>query len=202
MSGTNLDELLARLNSLHRELEAEIDKLLQEKREQFQYTLQKGKVRFANSVKSFQKSLKISSWEYLRSARPSHILSAPVIYSLIIPFALLDALVFVYQHICFRLYGIPLVRRSDYIVIDRHHLAYLNAIEKINCVYCGYGNGLLAYAREIAARTEQYWCPIKHASRSTDTHRLTQNFVEYGDAESYKKRLQELQDEISRIEQK
>ena len=29
------------------------------------------------------------------------------------------------------------VRRSRYFVIDRHHLAYLNGIEKLNCVYCG-----------------------------------------------------------------
>lgn len=43
------------------------------------------------------------------------------------------------------------MRRGDYIVVDRHHLAYLNVIQKINCVYCGYGNGLIAYARKIIA---------------------------------------------------
>ena len=46
--------------------------------------------------------------------------------------------------------------RGQYIVIDRHRLKYLNAIEKLNCVYCGYGNGVIAYARDIAGRTEQY----------------------------------------------
>jgi hypothetical protein len=42
-------------------------------------------------------------------------------------------------------------------IFDRTHLAYLNLVEKINCAYCSYGNGLAAYLREIAARTEQYW---------------------------------------------
>jgi len=33
--------------------------------------------------------------------------------------------------------------------MDRHHLAYLNVIEKLNCEYCGYANGVFAYVREI-----------------------------------------------------
>ena len=86
-------------------------------------------------------------------------------------------------------YGIARVRRSDYVVMDRHHLAYLNAIEKINCEYCGYANGVFAYVREIAARTEQYWCPIRHARRIPAPHTRYRNFVDYGDAQGYHRRL-------------
>ena len=57
------------------------------------------------------------------------------------------------------------VKRSEYVIIDRNHLSYLNLIEAFNCVYCGYANGVIAYVREIASRTEQHWCPIKHALR-------------------------------------
>jgi hypothetical protein len=89
-----------------------------------------------------------------------------------------------YQHICFRVLSIPMVRRSDFVVIDRHQLAYLNAIEKLNCVYCGYANGVIAYAREVAARTEQYWCPIKHARTAHGAHDRYLDFIEYGDAQS------------------
>ena len=67
------------------------------------------------------------------------------------------------QAICFRSYRIPRVRRMDYIRLDRSQLAYLNWVETLNCLYCGYANGVAAYVREIAGRTEQYWCPIKHA---------------------------------------
>ena len=43
----------------------------------------------------------------------------------------------VYQGVCFPIYGIPKVRRRDYILLDRRHLAYLNWVEKLNCEYCG-----------------------------------------------------------------
>jgi hypothetical protein len=92
-------------------------------------------------------------------------LSAPIVYSVLLPFMLIDLWVTLYQRICFPIYGIARVRRADYIAVDRWKLAYLNTIEKANCDYCGYVNGLLSYVREVSARTEQYWCPIKHARR-------------------------------------
>jgi hypothetical protein len=81
------------------------------------------------------------------------------------------------------------VRRSTYIVIDRQNLAYLNAIEKANCVYCGYANGVFAYVREIAGRTEQYWCPIKHVKRVRAPHIHYREFVDYGDGRGYRRML-------------
>jgi hypothetical protein len=115
-----------------------------------------------------------------------------------LPFLLIDLWVSIYQHICFRIYGIPRVRRADYIVIDRYKLAYLNTIEKVNCDFCSYANGLLAYVREVAARTEQYWCPIKHAQRIRAPHLRYRHFVDYGDAEGYKHELLVLREELSR----
>lgn len=102
---------------------------------------------------------------------------------------LIDLSITVYQHICFRIYGVPRVKRGDYLYIDRYYLPYLNIIEKINCVYCGYGNGLIEYAREVVARTEQFWCPIKHARRTLDPHRRSNKFFDYGDAEAWRKDL-------------
>jgi len=78
------------------------------------------------------------------------------------------------------------VRRRRYVVIDRHTLAYLNGIEKVNCVYCGYANGVIAYVREIAARTEQYWCPIRHARHIPAPHARYPLFFDYGDAKAYR----------------
>ena len=87
-------------------------------------------------------------------------------------------------------------RRSDFVVIDRERLAYLNWIEALNCVYCDYGNGALAYVREIASRTEQYWCPIKHALKITDPHQRYYQFLEYGDADGYRDRLDQFRDQL------
>ncbi|WP_271223801.1 hypothetical protein, partial [Streptosporangium carneum] len=73
---------------------------------------------------------------------------------------------------------------------DRHKLPYLNVIQKLNCLYCAYANGVLAYVAEIASRTEQYWCPIKHAARVTGTHRRYDGFLEYGDVADYPEGLE------------
>ena len=189
-NGSRLDVILERLRSAQVELELEIDRLLAEKRKEFQYSLRRGKVVFERSMRRFQRQQRTGLWRYLRQAPLAYILSAPVIYGMIIPLILLDLSVTLYQHICFRIYGIPRVRRADYLYIDRHHLAYLNAIEKINCIYCGYSNGLMAYAREITARTEQYWCPIKHAHRTLDAHRLVEKFFDYGDAGAWHQNLE------------
>ena len=59
----------------------------------------------------------------------------------------------------------------------------------MNCGYCGYANGVLAYVREIAGRTEQYWCPIRHAKRVRAPHPHYREFVDYGDATGYQQRL-------------
>ena len=190
MPSDRLNEALERFYKLQKDLEAEIDRLLQEKREQFRYHLERGKVRFEQGMRALHKRKRVSVWNYLRHARLRHVISAPIIYSVFFPFLALDIFVTIYQHICFRLYGIPLVRRSDHVVIDRHHLAYLNVIEKFNCIYCGYGNGVAEYVREVSARTEQYWCPIKHARRTRDPHHRTDRFMDYGDADAWGEKLE------------
>jgi hypothetical protein len=128
------------------------------------------------------------------------LLTAPVIWGCLIPIVFMDMVGSFYQAICFPIYGIPKVRRSDYIALDRHRLAYLNAIEKLNCDYCGYANGVLAYFSEIAARTEQYWCPIKHALRIKSVHGRYKNFFDYGDAEGYRKRIEEVRRSFKDLE--
>lgn len=114
------------------------------------------------------------------------VLTAPVVYSAIVPFVLVDVWVSIYQAICFRAWGLAHVRRRAYFAIDRHKLAYLNGLEKLNCLYCSYTNGLIAFIREVVARTEQYWCPIRHARRIRQPHEHYAAFVPYGDAAGYR----------------
>jgi hypothetical protein len=110
-----------------------------------------------------------------------NILAAPVLYALIIPMALLDLTVTLYQALCFPLFGIQKSRRRDFISISRHRLSYLNIIEKIHCVYCEYINGLLAFVTDIASKTEQYFCPIKYAKKVIAAHARYDGFQEYGE---------------------
>jgi len=86
------------------------------------------------------------------------------------------------------------VRRQDFIVFDRHHLAYLNVLEKINCAFCSYANGVISYAQEIASKTEQKWCPIKHARRLLMTHQRYIDFAEFGDVKGYISRVNNTED--------
>lgn len=117
------------------------------------------------------------------------VVSAPFVYSLLLPIALLDAAVSFYQAVCFRLWRIPAVRRSAHLILDRHMLAYLNAQQKLNCLFCSYANGVLAYAVEIASRTEQYWCPIKHATDPVAPHLRYAAFIDYADSQGFKTRM-------------
>jgi hypothetical protein len=130
--------------------------------------------------------------DYLARSRPRALLSLPFVYGMAVPFVVLDLAISLYQAASFPLYGIACVRRRDHFVLDRARLPYLNAIEKAHCAYCSYANGLLAYAREIVARTEQYWCPIKHSRRPSGVHDRYAAFAEYGDGAGYASRAQAL----------
>ena len=132
---SRLDELFDRVSVLEREIEEELDQV----RQNWHYRVESGRVRFERDVRLAHRRLKQGIARFLRESTVPTILSAPLIYSMFVPIALLDCWITLYQTICFRVYGIALVRRSNYIVIDRQHLAYLNAI---NCMFCGYATGV------------------------------------------------------------
>ena len=175
-----------------RKLEQELFLELQKKQDEYFYIIKGKKVRFEAETRKYHKKLATKLRTYLATAPFLSILTAPIIWSCIVPAVFLDIMVSIFHSVCFRLYGIPMVKRSDYIVVDRHGLQYLNLIEKLNCIYCGYFSGLIAYVQEIAARTEQYWCPIKHARKLAMIHSRYHKFIEYGDGQYYQDRLVEL----------
>ncbi|MBK6716970.1 MAG: hypothetical protein IPG57_18315 [Burkholderiales bacterium] len=179
-----IDDLLDRLQTLQDEIEEEYRR----KREE----LQQRRQALAGEFLRQQRRYKVGLWRFLRRSSLLVVLTAPVIYLGWIPFALMDLFVTLYQAVCFPVYKIPKVRRSDHIVFDRGELPYLNAIEKFNCFYCSYGNGVASYLREVAARTEQYWCPIKHARRVASNHSRYPMFFEHGDAEAFRQGLARL----------
>ncbi len=127
--------------------------------------------------------------EYRKKRRTiRHIISMPFIWGVLPAFIALDILIEIYHRLCFPLYGMKYIKRSHYIVFDRHKLKYLKWYDKINCAYCEYANGLLHYASQITGQTEQYWCAIKHfpkkGYKEPPHHK---NFLKYGDEKSYRK---------------
>lgn len=123
-----------------------------------------------------------------------YILSAPFIYGMVLPAVVWHAGLEIYHQVCFRLYGIPRVKASEYFINDRQLLSYLNPWEKINCYYCSYVNNLIRYSSEIAGLTERYWCPIKYARRMEKTHSQYSKFVDGNDKEVFRKEWNKLRD--------
>ena len=111
----------------------------------------------------------------------------PLIWGLSVPLVILDFFLEIYHHVAFPLCGIPIVKRSNYIRIDRQKLAYLSLFDKLGCMYCGYANGFAAYMVKIAGDTEKYWCGIKHKEGSGFVSQPHQkDFLPYGDEQAFK----------------
>jgi hypothetical protein len=195
---TKLQEIVDQIRSLEQELLIE----LQKKQQDFAYRIQENRVYFDEHVLEKHRQAAIGVVRYIMGASLANILTFPVIWLCLIPALLLDAVVSLYHSVCFRVYGIPLVKRHDYIIIDRANLAYLNVIERLNCIFCGYFNGLIAYVQEIAARTEQYWCPIKHARQLKSLHDRYHTFIDFGDYETYRDQHDEIRRDFNDLTDK
>lgn len=194
--GTRLNDLLREI----RALELDVQDELKRREETLKYKIRKRRVVFEEEIGELHKKMSSSILPYLMRASLLNVMSAPVIYAIMIPAIALDMGLWLYQAVCMPIYGIPGVKRDDHIMYERHYLKYLNRIERLNCDCCSYFNGLMSYASEIAARTEQYWCPIKHASSKAFRHSRYHLFLDYGDAEAYNTKLSGLRKKYEDIQ--
>ena len=185
-----------------KQLEDEVLVEIRKGQNKFGYEIRENKVHFAQGVSRQHRLLKKSLARYLKESKFFSMVTAPVIWFCVVPVAFMDVVAEIYQFICFPVYGIPKVRRKDYIALDRHHLRYLNSMEKFNCAYCGYVNGLIAYVQEIAGRTEQYWCPIKHAVSLKTRHSRYPHFFDYGDAEQFRQRIEQVRRDFADLKKR
>lgn len=171
-------------------LEDELRVAVNEQQSNIFFQIKGKRIEFEQSVKQAHLKLKTNFFRWLVFNRPLNLITGPIIYAMIIPLVITDIFVTFYQLTCFPIYGIKKVRRGDYIVFDRQNLNYLNFIEKFHCTYCAYGSGMIAYISEIVARTEQYFCPIKHARKILGTHERYKHFLEFGEAKNYESQLE------------
>ena len=184
---TRISELLSSITALEDELRA----ALREQETHLFYQIKGKRVEFEGTIRESHRKLRRSVMRWIVTDRPQNFLTGPIIYGLAVPIVLLDLCITLYQAVCFPVYRIARVKRIDYIVIDRQHLGYLNWFERFHCTYCAYATGLLAYTSEIAARTEQYFCPIKHARRILGSNVRYERFLAFGEAADYHARLEE-----------
>ncbi len=179
-------DLLQQISTLEEDLRA----ALHEHESQVSFTIQGKRVEFERSIRQAHQQLKRNFFQWLIKDRPQNLITGPIIYAMIVPMMALDLFVTFYQATCFPIYGIAKAKRSDYIVFDRHQLGYLNLIERFHCEYCAYANGLMAYLTEVIARTELYFCPIKHARKVLGKHAHYAQFLEYGDSVDFHAKLE------------
>lgn len=182
-------------------VEEELNQALEDQVLPPSFQLKNKRIKFDRSVRAEQARHKVGFFRWLVSNRPQNLITAPIIYSMIVPLLILDLFVSLYQATCFPIYRISRVDRSDYLVFDRQHLAYLNFMEKVHCSYCAYGRGLIAYVGEIIARTESYFCPIKHARRVLGIHARYMNFLKYGEAADYATNLEKIRNALMTAEE-
>lgn len=181
------------------ELEDELSSALYEQESSLLFKIKGKRIEFERDIKQKHRKLKMGIFRWIVTNRPQNLITGPIIYGMFIPLLIIDLLVSLYQAICFPIYGVQKVRRADYMVYDRQHLEYLNFIEKFHCTYCAYGTGLVAYMNEILARTEQYFCPIKHARKMLGTHARYERFINYGEATDYETRLEEYRKALGKL---
>ena len=141
-----------------------------------------------NSQPSFEQNPSeefVLSWPSWRT-----ILASPMLYAMMIPLVFLDLFLELYHRTVFPVLGIPLVPRKEYILIDRHRMAFLPLVLKVACAYCGYANGVLQYAARIAGDTERYFCPSKHHNTPgfhAPPHH--ESFSDFGDTAGFRQRF-------------
>jgi hypothetical protein len=192
-----MNERIRRLLEEISALEDDLRTALHEQETRLHFRIVGKRIEFQKAIRDRHRELRVSLLSWFANAELRNVVSAPVIYAMVVPFVIFDIAVSIYQLLCFPLYRIRRVRRGDYIVIDRQNLDYLNFFERLHCTYCAYGNGVIAYASEIAARTEQYWCPIKHARKVLGTHARYRQFSDFGDATDYPAVVNRLRAELA-----
>jgi hypothetical protein len=178
-------------------LEEELRESLHEQEHTLFYHIKGKSIEFERSIKDTHRQMKVGIFRWFLSVRPQNYITGPVIYGMIVPLLILDICITFYQATCFPIYGIAKARRSDYILFDHRHLAYLNIFDKAHCLYCSYANGLIAYALEITARTEQYFCPIKHAHKILGSHSRYPRFLDYGEANDFQAKREALRSALA-----
>lgn len=191
-----VNEIIAQIKTLEDELLEE----LQHKEKEFFYKIENEKIKFEEEVIKKGRMKIISSIQYLSSFPVLALFTIPFIWGMMLPTFVVDIFASIYQSICFPIYKIPKVKRKEYVVMDRYNLFYLDRVERVNCWYCEYFNGVIAYVREIAARTEQFWCPIKHSKVLKERHSRYEMFFDFGDFMRYREELKRRRSDFKDIE--
>ena len=194
---SKIKQIQEKIDELEQALQHEQERLA----EKYGFSIRQKRIEFLQKFRERNRTFRIPTWKYAIPVNIRHVLSIPFIYVMIVPTIILDLFLTMFNWIALPLYHIPVVKRGDYIVYDRQFLDYLNHIQKINCLYCTYVNGVFAYAVEIGGRTERYWCPIKAAHKRPAGNKWYADYADYGNPEQWLEKFNNL-DAFEKLEEK
>lgn len=148
----------------------------------------KNKIEYKNPYLINPKSKMIMQIRYL--------ISTPFIYGMLIPMIIFHILIELYHRIVFSLYDIEYVDYKQHFIFKRYKLNKLTLLQKINCIYCEYGNGLASYIKSIIGKTEVYWCPIKNGRNKNFTHEYYNKFIDVDNVENFEFHRENMRNEV------
>ncbi|RKZ87995.1 MAG: hypothetical protein DRQ39_03210, partial [Gammaproteobacteria bacterium] len=90
-------------------LEDELTDELHQQEDQLLFQLKGKKVRFEQSIKQAHRKFKTDVWQWLFGLHPINLITAPIIYTMIVPLVVSDLFVSFYQAVCFPVYKITKV---------------------------------------------------------------------------------------------
>jgi len=85
---------------------------MKRREEELKYRISEGKVIFERDILELHKKIRIPLFVYISKAPILTILSAPIIYAMVVPAVIMDLALWIYQIVCLPVYGIPKVKRS------------------------------------------------------------------------------------------
>jgi hypothetical protein len=112
---------LAVLMEKMRSVEAEIEAELAKRQEALRFRFESDRIVFEEEAQRIHRAIKTRISRYLLDANPLIVLTAPVIYSVLIPILLLDIFVIAYEAICFN--RLMTGRRRAHLLQERFDLA-------------------------------------------------------------------------------
>jgi len=107
---TRVDRFVSRIRLLEDELASEHEA----QRQRWHYRLDRGRVWFDREVQLAHRRFKQSIPAFIAQGSVRNLLTAPIIYTLIVPLLVLDVWITLYQWMCFPIYGIAVVSRPSY----------------------------------------------------------------------------------------
>lgn len=154
-------------------------------------------IAISRELKRYKEQIALQKLHEKQLTNIKYLLSTPFIYGMIVPMLFFHILIEIYHRVCFYLYDMEYIDYRNHFRFDRHRIGGISPLQKFNCIYCEYGNGLASFTKEVIGKTEAFWCPIKHEDSPESPHAYYQQFMEYGNGRNFEEKRETVREKLS-----